>query len=228
MKLKFLAVILSSLFIVSVQAQKTNPILRAGVNLSNVTTTNDGRFEEANTLTSFQVGLVADIKLVPMVYIQPGILFTGKGSKVENGSPESTTWYKATFNPYYIELPLNLVVKSPGKVKLFGGIGPYLGIGVGGKNKVEGKFLGTFFKSEKNIQFSDDDPTTLNYEEGAGAGIMKRVDYGVNLLAGIECHKLVFSFNYGHGLAKIQSGSNSSADDKNKFRVISFTAGLRL
>jgi len=227
MKLKFFAFILSALFMVSAQAQKMSHTLRVGLNLANVTTTNDGRFDESNTLASFQFGVLADIKLVSVVYLQPGVLFTGKGSKVENGDPNSTTWYKATFNPYYIELPLSLVLKSPGKTSFFAGAGPYLGIGIAGKNKVEGKFLGTSFKSDDAIQFSDDDPTTLNYEEGAGAGIMKRIDYGINALAGIECHRVVFAVNYGHGLAKIQSGSNSSADDKNKHRVFSITIGLK-
>jgi len=229
MKLKFFVAILLTLFIVSVQAQKINHILRVGVNLANVTTTNDGRFDESNTLTSFQFGLIGDIKLIPVLYLQPGILFTGKGSKVVNGNPDSdVSWYKATFNPYYIELPLNVVVKSPGKTRVFAGIGPYLGIGVAGKNKVEGKFLGTYFKTDKSIEFSDDDPTTLGYEEGAGAGIMKRIDYGINALAGVECHKAVFSFNYGHGLARIQSGTNNSSGDNDKHRVFSFTVGLRL
>jgi hypothetical protein len=121
-----------------------------------------------------------------------------------------------------------VVVKSPGQTKIFGGAGPYLGVGVAGKNKVEGKFLGTSFESNKNIEFSNDDPTTLNYDEGAGAGIMKRIDYGINALAGVECSKAVFSFNYGYGLAKIQSGGNSSEDNNNKHRVFSFTVGVKL
>lgn len=101
-------------------------------------------------------------------------------------------------------------------------------MGIAGKNKVDGKLLGTSFSSEENIKWSNDDPSTLGYEEGAGYGIMKRFDYGLNALAGIETRGAVFTFNYGLGLAKLQSGSNSSADDKNKHRVLSFTVGLKL
>jgi hypothetical protein len=68
----------------------------------------------------------------------------------------------------------------------------------------------------------------LNYEEGAGFGIMKRFDYGLNGIVGIEFTKAVLSVNYGYGLAKLQSGSNSSADDENKHRVVSFILGIKL
>ena len=75
---------------------------------------------------------------------------------------------------------------------------------------------------------SNDDPTTLSAEEGAGLGIMKRFDYGINGLAGIEFAKAVLSVNYGFGLAKLQSGSSSSSDNNNKHRVLSFTLGVKL
>lgn len=221
--------VLSVFFSFSAQAQKGNAILRAGVNLANVTITNDGRIDDARMLTSFQVGLIGDFHVASVFFIQPGFIFTGKGSKVENGNPDTDlTWYKSTSNPYYIELPLNLVLKTPGAEKFFIGAGPYLAFGVAGKNKVQGESLGIFFKSQENIKFSDDDPTTLNYEEGAGFGIMKRVDYGFNGIAGIECKKFILSANYGFGLAKLQSGANSSSNDFNKHRVLSFILGVKL
>lgn len=214
--------------IISAQAQNSSAILRAGVNIANVTTTNDGSIDEANSLTSFQVGIIGDIHLASILYLQPGLVFTGKGSKTQSGNTSDATYYRATSNPYYIEVPANLVLKSPGPVKFFAGAGPYLAIGVAGKNKVDGKFLGASFSSEKNIEWSNDDPSTFDYEEGAGYGIMKRFDYGLNGTAGIETKKAVLSVNYGLGLAKLQSGSNSSADDKNKHRVLSFTVGVKL
>ena len=213
------------LTISSLQAQ----VLKAGVNLANISITNDGNVDENKTLTSFQVGFAGDVKLAAILYLQPGIIFTGKGSKTSSGDPNGNTWYKATTNPMYIEIPVNLLIKTPGKdLRFFAGAGPYLGIGIAGKNKTEGKFLGAYFKSEENIKWSNDDPSTLDYEEGAGYGIMKRFDYGLNVLAGLEFNKTVVSLNYGHGLAKLQSGSNSSADDKNKHRVLSLTLGFKL
>lgn len=229
MKTKLIA--LSALFVMalSVQAQKSSAFLRAGVNLANVSITNDGDIDEAKTLTSFQLGIIGDFRIASFLSFQPGIVFSGKGSKTESGSTDDPTYFRATSNPFYAEIPANFVFKTPtGPVKFFAGAGPYIAIGIAGKNKTEGKFLGSSFKSEENIKWSDDDPATLDYEEGAGYGIMKRFDYGLNGTAGIETKSAVISLNYGHGLAKLQSGSNSSEDDKNKHRVFSLTVGFRL
>lgn len=218
-----------SLVLIIITSAANAQVLKAGVNLANISITNDGNVDDNKTLTSFQVGFSGDLKLTDILYLQPGILFTGKGSKTSSGDPNGNTWYKATTNPYYVEIPVNLILKTPGKdMRFFGGAGPYLGIGVAGKNKANGKVLGVAFSNEENIKWSNDDPSTLNYEEGAGYGIMKRFDYGVNLTAGLEFKKSLISLNYGHGLAKLQSGSNSSADDKNKHRVLSLTIGFKL
>lgn len=225
MKIKLLA--LWVLLFISFTA--SSQVLKAGLNLANVSITNDGDIDEAKMLTSFQVGFSGNIKILPFLYFQPGILFTGKGSKTQSGETTDATYFRATSNPYYVEIPANFVLKMPtGPIKFFAGAGPYIAIGVAGKNTTDGKFLGVPFHSEKAIEWSNDDPSTFNYEEGSGYGILKRFDYGLNGLAGIETKNLVLSVNYGLGLAKLQSGSNSSADDKNKHRVLSFTVGIKL
>lgn len=224
MKTKIIAVLLFSLIGYAAQSQ----ILKAGVNLANVTISNDGDIDENKTLTSFQVGLTGNIKILPFLYFQPGVLFTGKGSKTQDGATTDPTYYRASTNPLYVEIPANFVLKTPGPIKFFAGAGPYIAIGVAGKNVVDGKLAGIAFNSEKNIQWSDDDPSTLDYEEGAGFGIMKRFDYGLNGTAGIETKNIVLSLNYGLGLAKLQSGSNSTTDDNNKHRVLSLTVGVKL
>ena len=222
--------ILSSFILLTVSAQKGSAILRGGLNLANVSITDNGRIDDAKALTSFQAGIIGDISLAEFIALQSGLLVTGKGTKSQDGDPSDANYFKATTNPIYIEVPLNLIFKGPIglNTKFFAGAGPYLAIGVAGKNKTEGKFLGTSFSSEKDIDWSDDDPTTFNYEEGAGFGIMKRFDYGLNGTAGIETKNIVLSVNYGLGLAKLQSGSNSSEDDNNKHRVLSFTVGFKL
>lgn len=225
MKTKIIAAVILLITGVSVHGQ----VFRGGVNLANISITNDGDVDDNKMLTSFQVGVTGNIKILPMLFFQPGVIFTGKGSKTQAGETTDATYFRATSNPYYIEIPANFVLKTPtGPIKLFAGAGPYIAIGVAGKNKVNGKFLGTSFSSEEKIEWSDDDPSTLDYEEGAGYGIMKRFDYGLNGIAGIEMSRSVLSVHYGHGLAKLQSGSNSSADDKNKHRVFSITLGLKL
>ena len=230
MKKLVLFILCFSFISLNIIAQKSRAILRGGLNLANVSITENGRIDDAKTLASFQAGIIGDINLADFISLQPGLLVTGKGSKTQSGDPSDANYFKATSNPLYIEVPLNLVLKAPigDDTKFFAGAGPYLAVGIAGKNKTEGKIFGVAFSSEKNIEWSDDDPTTLDYEEGAGFGIMKRFDYGLNGTAGFETKNIVLSANYGLGLAKLQSGSNSSEDEKNKHRVLSFTIGFKL
>ena len=226
MKTKFIAL---AAFLLVVSLSSRAQVLRVGVNLANVTITNDGDIDDNSMLTSFQAGFTGNLKIAPFLFFQPGILFTGKGSKTQSGATTDANYYRATSNPYYVEIPANFVFKSPtAPIRFFAGAGPYLAIGVAGKNKVDGKFANIAFSSEKSIEWSNDDPSTLNYEEGSGYGILKRFDYGLNGTAGIETKNIVLAANYGYGLAKLQSGSNSSADDKNKHRILSFTVGIKL
>jgi hypothetical protein len=177
--------LIAAAILLTVTANAQNARIEAGLNLANVSVTDNGRVDDANMLTSFRVGIIGDIRLAPMVAFQPGILYTGKGSKVQKGQPGDNAYFKQTTNPFYFEVPANIV-------------------------------------------FSDDDPTTLNEEEGTGLGVMKRFDYGLNGTAGIAGKSLVLGVNYGLGLAKLQSGSNSSEDNNNKHRVLSVTVGFRL
>jgi len=228
-KIMVMGAVMLSFFVSSVYAQKSTAIIRGGVNFANVSNNEDGDVDKAKTLTSFNVGIIGDLNITSFFAIQPGLLFTGKGIKTQSGNEGDANWYRATSNPYYLEVPLNFVFKTPtGPIKFFAGAGPYLGIGIAGKNKVKGAILGTEFTSEEKIDFSNDDPSTLNEEEGAGFGIMKRFDYGLNGLAGIETKNIVISANYGLGLAKLQSGSNSGEDNNNKHRVFSLNLGFKL
>lgn len=205
--------------------------MKAGVNLANVSVNSNGRIDRANQITSFQVGVLTDIPLVPNVLsLQPGILYTGKGSKVEKGTSGQAGYFKQTFNPLYLEVPANLLLKAPlgSNSRFFVGGGPYLAVGIGGKTRTEGTRLVTGnYSFERDIVFSNDDPTTFNQEEGTGLGVVRRFDYGLNGTAGIEGKSLVLGVNYGLGLAKLQSGTNSGADNDNKHRVLSFTLGFK-
>ena len=231
MRNKFLLVVLFTLTIsYSAFSQQSRAILKAGVNLANVSITDNGNIDDANMLTSFQVGLVGDIHVTSLLYFQPGLVFTGKGSKIEIGRPSENLYMKQTSNPFYIEVPANLVVKLPfnNESHFFVGAGPYGAIGIAGKAKSDANVLGFTSSSEHNIEFSNDDPSTFGAEEGAGLGVLKRFDYGLNGIIGIEGKKLVLSAGYGLGLAKLQSGSNSGEDNNNKHRVLSFTVGVKL
>lgn len=231
MKIKFLSLSVPLLVASFIANAQSGPYIKAGVNLANISVTNNGRVDDANQLTSFQVGVVGDVKLgTSLLHLQPGLLFTGKGSKVQKGTNGQAGYFKQTFNPRYLELPVNIVVKAPvGKTsRFFVGAGPYIAMGIAGKIKTEGtRILTGSYSNDRDITFSNDDPTTFSEEEGSGFGVVRRFDYGVNGTAGIEGKSIVLGVNYGLGLAKLQSGSNSNEDNNNKNRVLSFTVGFK-
>lgn len=204
-------------------------MIKGGVNSANITINENGNVDDAKALTSFHVGAVLDLPLSTGLSLQPGLYYTGKGSKTQSGQETSSSYYKATSNPMYVELPVNVVGKIPlgGASNFYFGAGPYAAMGVAGKNKTEGKVFGLAFKSENDIVYSNDDPTT-SQEEGRGYGKLKKFDYGFNVLTGIDFGKLSLGANYGYGLAKLNSGSTNNANDKNKNRVLSVSVGIKL
>jgi hypothetical protein len=209
-------------------AQQSKVFIKGGLNLANISKNDDGEVDDANTLASFHVGVMADLPVGQYFAIQPGLLFTGKGSKIQNGNSSDPNYYKATTNPLYVELPVNAVFKIPLETnsQLFVGAGPYAALGVAGKRKIEGKILGVEYSRKDNIEFSDDDPTTFNEEEGAGFGVMRRFDFGLNATAGLILNKFLVQVNYGLGLTKLQSGADNGEDNKNKHRVLSLSVGV--
>jgi hypothetical protein len=203
--------------------------LKGGLNIANISTTSGGHIDHANDLASFHAGIMGDVPLGKVLALQPGLLFTGKGSKTQTGQPGDAYYWKATSNPCYIEIPLNLVVKVPLADKgsdFFVGAGPYAAIGIAGKNKSEGNAGPLGFNSSENIKFTDVDPS--NQQESSGLGIMHRFDFGLNGTAGFELGNVLLSVNYGYGLTKVNSVPKNNTDDKNKHRVLGVSVGFKL
>ena len=111
---------------------------KAGWNLSTAFV-NDA--SEHKFKSGYQVGPTVEYFLSPNFYIQSELLFSAKGSKIENlngsnytgGQPDFTH----TFNQFYLELPLygTYKVNISENLNIALGVGPYLGYGAGGKTK---------------------------------------------------------------------------------------------
>lgn len=203
--------------------------LQGGVNLANITKDNDGNTEDNNTLTTFNAGVMARFGLSKVIDLESGVLFTGRGSRAKSTFNGGADYVISTFRPMYIEVPLNLVAQVPlGSSAIYFNAGPYIAIGVAGKSKLQTKIGPLVSESERDIKFSNDDPFT-SQQEDAAYDKLKRFDYGLNLGAGIKVSRLMLKANYGFGLAKINSTeSNNSANDKNKYRTLSFSVGIPL
>jgi hypothetical protein len=211
---------------------KSQVYVQGGVNLANITSTSSGNTEDNNMLTTFNAGLLGRFGLSNTIDLESGVLVSGKGSKAETyfTSGGTENYIKTRFNPIYLEVPLNLVIRVPlqGRSGLFFHGGPYAAIGVAGNAESESKILGVVTTEKSDIKFSNDDPTT-SAQEDAGYDKLKRFDLGANLGAGFDFGRFMLKANYGHGFTKINSTeSNNSADDKNKYRTISLSVGIPL
>lgn len=169
------------------QAQnKTTFGVRAGVNFTNV----NGKDESDDKLDNkmkvgFNVGVNAEIPLADEFFLQPGVLFSTKGAKAKEGDGK--------LNIAYVEVPVNFLYKPEvGDGKLLLGVGPYIGIGVGGKLKGDG--------DDVDIKFTND-IKDINDLDGYP---MKRLDFGGNLLFGYEfSNKFSVQLNAQLGLANL-------------------------
>ena len=226
MKKLFLGLVLTTAGALSTKAQV---YVQGGLNLANITKTKDGQTEKNNILPSFNVGILGRLDLDPMFALESGLLLTGHGSKAETYFTNGD-YVKTKFNPFYLQVPLNAVVKIPleKESNVFFNAGPYVAIGIGGKSTRESKLGPLMSNSSSSIQFSNDDPFT-SQQEDAGYNKLKRFDFGLNFGGGFQFGHVMLKANYGLGLAKINSTeSNNTANDKNKYRTLSFSVGIPL
>lgn len=197
MKAKLLSATLVAVLLTGTIYAQTKPTfgIRAGINFQNLNGKDNSGDKLNNDLkTGFNIGANAEIPVGVDFYLQPGLLFTTKGTKFDI-SQVKTTW-----NISYLELPVNFIYKpelGDGKVLL--GFGPYAAFALGGKTKVGN------VETDINFGSSDDDE-------------LKSFDAGANLLAGYEfSNKFSFQLNAGLGLVNIYNRptNNSKATLKN-------------
>ena len=89
--------------------------VQGGVNLANITDTKSGETQNNNLLTTFNAGILSRFNLSTMVDLESGLLLEGRGAKANSYLTGATddNYVKTTFNPLYLEVPLNLVLRIP-------------------------------------------------------------------------------------------------------------------
>jgi hypothetical protein len=171
----------------------------AGPSFSSVTTKVNGNKETSDLKVGFRGGFTADIPLADEFYIQPSLLYVGKGSKDSRDFIGGTDIsYERTL--HYINLPVNFLFKPEvGNGNMLLGVGPYFAYAVGGK-----------FGSNSDDIFKD------NYLDG-----VKRFDSGGNLQVGYEMKSgLNFTLNAEMGFVNLRhDGDSDNAFRNNSFGV---------
>lgn len=190
----------------TVNAGRTTFGIRAGVNFQNINGKDaDGDELENDILTGFHAGINAEVPIGTGFYVQPGLLYSLKGTKIENSDNK--------IHLSYVELPVNLVYKPIlGTGNMVLGFGPYAALGVGGNVEVNGNKTDIEFVSDYDASI----PAPLQF---------KRFDAGANFLAGYEfANKLSFQLNAQLGLVNINP--EFSANDDTKLRNTGFGVSL--
>lgn len=190
--------------------------IKGGLNLANMldkdeddTYSDDYKFKPG-----FHLGVITEFSISKQFAIEPGLLFSTKGFKVEEED------IKLSFNLNYIEMPLNAIYKIDlGGVKILTQTGPYIAYAISGKMKANMALLGVNEDSkEEEILIGDDKEKD----------VIKPLDFGVNFGAGVEINDFFISMQYGLGLANL-SISNDVNDDKTKMKnkVIGVSVGYK-
>lgn len=211
------------------QAQEITYGVKAGYSFANVRAPKRSDIWDIHQIGTYNFATYIDLAFTDGFSLQTGLSVNGKGTRLTVGDRESKTWTEYTSNPYYLELPVNAVAKIAigdifDKCNIILGGGPYIAMGVSGKNKVNGRMLNVPFDSEDNIMFSNDDqPVNSNNFYGE----FKNFDFGLNALAGIEYHWATFNINYSYGAINVNPGANLSPIDRMKNRVWSASVGVR-
>ena len=149
---------------------------------------------------SWKAGLVANVPATEQISFMPQLNLVSKGSKF--AFEDTKTEIKLT----YLELPLNFVFNSSG---FFGGIGPVLSFGLGGKEKAT---YGTEVM-EQDVKFDGKDADgTDEFSHYKG------FEFGGNLIAGYKLESgLFFNAHYNFGLSNISPSPSSEGTAKNNY-----------
>ncbi|WP_221389731.1 porin family protein [Dyadobacter sp. NIV53] len=190
--------------------------LRSGLNLSTMQFKDDQNESDILKLKpGFHVDALVEFPIAKNFSFETGLLFSMKGTRIDEKLEAGNVTYhlKTRTTLMYLDIPLNAkTIFSVGQIKVYGTLGPYVGIGLAGKNKIEETING--------------EKTTENVDAKWGKdGDLKRLDFGLAVGAGVEINALLIGVNYGYGLANISSYTDGGLKMKN--RVLGISIGYK-
>lgn len=174
----------------------------AGPQFSSQTYKVNGSKETSDLLTGLRGGLTVDLPLADEFFIQPSLLYSGKGGKEKVGGLTFTE------RIHYLQLPVNFLFKPEvGSGNLYIGAGPYFAMGLGGK--MEGELNGSVISND--IDWDND---------------RKRFDAGANFQFGYE---LPAGLNFGlyADLGLVNIRQNGDSDNSRRNTSFGVTAGYK-
>lgn len=204
--------------------------VKAGLNLANISENYDGYDSDFDSDYKMKIGAhvggFVEIKFTEKWALQPEVLFSMQGAKLEESSYDdgdgNVYSSESTINLNYINVPV--MVKFYPIPKLFVEAGPQVGFLISAKAKNEGNYT--------------DGDTTVNVDETVDVKDgYKSIDFGVNVGVGYEFTDMIFAnLRYNIGLSDITEEDEFEGDDfgglggdlfKTKNNVLSLSVGFK-
>ncbi|MCC6725823.1 MAG: PorT family protein [Saprospiraceae bacterium] len=197
--------------------------IRGGVNFQNLNGKDaNGDKLENDLLIGYHAGVTGEFSIAPDFYLQPGLLFSTKGAKTSQDIFGQTA--ESSLRVGYLEVPVHFLYKPLlGEGHLILGFGPYVGVGLTGKGKLD--YAGN--SQEFDVKFEN----KINGSTNDDYAYVRRFDMGGNLFFGYElANGLYFQFNTQLGLINISPEVEGATKDETKTNNTGFglSVGYRL
>lgn len=197
---------------------------KAGATFTNVAFSDDIKNSwgaDFGSKVGFVAGLAVEIPLGQEIWaLQPELLWHQKGYSYKYDEPGYHEDNNYTFN--YLELPILAKIKTG---NFFFLAGPSIGYGI------IGTYKGTYQENGSKVDDSDwvyfgGEPSDYDVDEEY---VDNRIDFGVQVGAGIEIKPFVVELRYGYGLTNLyDERPDFTGDVKSQHRSLQLTAGFML
>jgi hypothetical protein len=165
----------------------------------------------------FHLGMTAEFPLNEILSFETGFMISPRGYRVHTEETVSGESYVTNIktNLLYFDVPITAkAAYNLGSAKIYGVIGPYVGVGLKGQTKSEVTSGGNTIIDKGDINWGSHDYDNL-----------KRLDFGLTIGAGIEKNSVQVGLSYGLGLANISPVTDNGRKISN--RVLAISAGYR-
>ena len=167
---------------------------KGGLNVSNMLSkdSDDKYSDNFSPVVGFHFGPVVGFAFTDLIGLQTGTILSSKGFKwVEE--PNDYETYTLTLNPLYLEIPVLVKFVIPaGGINIYADVGPCLGIGLGGKMKLEYDYEGDVTSDDRDIEWGSD----------AEEHDLKRMVLGLHAGAGVQIKFIIVGFHSISSLKK--------------------------
>lgn len=174
-----------------IYSQNSGAGIKGGLNLSSLST--DGN-DDKNLKMGLHAGIFTKIPLSESFAIQPELLYSSKGIKL-NYDESTMADGETKFNLNYIDLPVKLVFNLSEDFEFQ--FGPYVSYLVNANVDTDAEVLDYF---------------QIDSEDEIDRERFKSLDYGLSAGLGFDTDPLIFGLNYNLGLAQVAKDDDLAYD----------------